>query len=1370
MKRVLSLILALVIIISTLPAFAYTSEDDFEIINGYIFYYKGSSSHVDVPSTITKYYKGGRGQEKVIGINSFGYDWDEYNYNVTSVTLPEGVTHIGINSFKYTPNLHSISIPSTVRYIGLNAFEGTALLNNKTYTDGGFYIDNCLIKVNPKLKGTFTIKNGTRVIATDAFEGCYDITDVVIPDSVEYINHDAFSNTAFYYNVQDSDGALYRNGWLLYTKNTQLPENYNVKEGTKGIAGGAITNNDRLKSITFPDSLKVICDNGVSNNSNLSEINFNEGLEIIGDENFNGTAITSVSFPESVVAIDDWAFVNCKYLQTVDLPKNLTELRTNVFSSCNNIKTIFMYDKIWQVSWDCFTKDIYDDTPLEEMYTDIDIFYNGTSSQWNSILNYTNAEYHSMFNNANVILTYEVPDFTPIYIPQKLDQVTINGKGTAYARFIMTLKDGSGPARYRDVYYTIEGRDVPKKKVRTDINGCAVIPVDNITESGVYTIYISGPDVQGAIGSIKVTVEDLHFESEYEAQVMGGVRAGASLGVGGEVNELKAEASLGEVGASIGMTNGLSFKQEYGNNKQKVTLTAQKSYDGAFDGKVGLFAGLLGGETIGLEVNGLEIGGKVSVGGTMGATMAIDDFDYHDQTDLEQIGKFLVLWSSQCSPFNKLSEFIANKVDIPIESYESETSIGLSGETGIFVVDVKGNDGTDIGEFDIGNFGGSASMSSKTIKNTDGSIDFVNTLMKDAGASIFDFKKKNVRGSNFALGSSVYNANFVGNKVSLKADNDVYGNLEKLTYTTSDTNDSSIFWSKKKRTDKMSYVFEGADAENFANYSNTVYDFTKGDFPFYTMYEWNDVQDVLENYEVMGSFNTAREYKQGFDVDISGKVKCLGDLGISFGLSGIEGYEYEVENGLYENGTCYLQATNNIEDLVEDKFMGVEDLAYAALEAVADKVAEWFTYATVVLEDIKDEVFRVGKATIKKVGDKVTNLKVSVVNAIENFGSQHVLAVADETALFSTSSVATTIGEPYVIVVEDENGNRVTDFSESPILLTLEYTPMLLVEANVTDTSDISIIRWDDKKGVYVNVGGEHDADNMAVSLEITKPGQYILAVDNCPPAVTNFGAVDQSNSPEINATVSDFSGIEVFEFLVDGIPVVNNSNLKNYYDETTGAFKYVATGLDDGWHEGVICTTDTFGNITTEYMEFYVNTVTPEIGNMRTEKYDYSPAYMYVEIDDKDIETLVNANFKYVDIDGNTVTKSVELYDNWNGEYYCELLSVPPMTKVGVAINAVNEYGNSVSKEFEYTSGSLTILTEDNGYTVKVSIKYPDYESVKGCDLVIAYYDNYGKLTKTTVMDTDDYSYVNVKNHDGKIKVMVLNGIKPVCPPVILK
>lgn len=178
----------------------YTIDGELVIIDKYL----GIDENVTVPEKIEDC--------DVVTISGSTFNG---NTRITSVTVPETVTYIGRGAFRDCSNLSVISIPDNIS-VADKVFEGTAFYNDeKNWENGVLYLNKLLIKAKTDIKNV-TIKEETRVICPHAFDGCVNLTSVIIPASVTEIEGNAFEGCSNLKEVKFTRSMKNSNGYEYF--------------------------------------------------------------------------------------------------------------------------------------------------------------------------------------------------------------------------------------------------------------------------------------------------------------------------------------------------------------------------------------------------------------------------------------------------------------------------------------------------------------------------------------------------------------------------------------------------------------------------------------------------------------------------------------------------------------------------------------------------------------------------------------------------------------------------------------------------------------------------------------------------------------------------------------------------------------------------------------------------------------------------------------------------------------------------------------------------------------------------------------------------------------------------------------------------
>ena len=341
--------------------------------------------------------------------------------NINGENIP--IKEIGANAFKDNKTLKSVIIPDTIITIGESAFSGCSSIDSITIPDNVTLIGDHVFNGCTNLEAV-TINDNSKLttIGSYAFSGCSSLTSIYIPDSVATIKGYAFNNCSnliiyceaaskpsgwdsnwnpsnkkvvwssymgingtlddFKYTAHcDENGNSYIqiNQYIGNDTNIVIPDMIVINEENipvKVIGNNLFQNNKSILSITIPDSVTTIGDYAFSGCSSLKTVTIgkNSQLAIIGSYAFyNCTSLTSITIPNSVTTISGYAFSDCSSLTSIIIPDSVISIGSYAFRYCSNL-TIYCeaaskpsgWNSYWNSSnvptiWECNGGGIYED-------------------------------------------------------------------------------------------------------------------------------------------------------------------------------------------------------------------------------------------------------------------------------------------------------------------------------------------------------------------------------------------------------------------------------------------------------------------------------------------------------------------------------------------------------------------------------------------------------------------------------------------------------------------------------------------------------------------------------------------------------------------------------------------------------------------------------------------------------------------------------------------------------------------------------------------------------------------------------------------------------------------------------------------------
>ena len=304
--------------------------------------------------------------------------WEDANLNasIQRIQLPEGLTEICDSAFTNCTELRSIEIPSTVTRIGSYAYHGCSgatgrlVLPSGLTELGAYAFCNCsgltgkltlpseltsvgddAFKACGGFTGTLVIPDTVTSIGGYAFSGCGAISELEIPTSVEYLGEGAFNGCS---GLTDVTLPVELSIFGVFEGCSNVERiRYTVQE--TGIMPDRSYYSDnltlewvcqeRLQSVVFDNGVKCIARyafhafwNEEDESCVLRSVTLPDTVESIGDYAFkdNEDAIIN-GLPASLKAVGAYAFENCKGLTANDLPASLEAVGAYAFENCKGL-------------------------------------------------------------------------------------------------------------------------------------------------------------------------------------------------------------------------------------------------------------------------------------------------------------------------------------------------------------------------------------------------------------------------------------------------------------------------------------------------------------------------------------------------------------------------------------------------------------------------------------------------------------------------------------------------------------------------------------------------------------------------------------------------------------------------------------------------------------------------------------------------------------------------------------------------------------------------------------------------------------------------------------------------------------------------
>ena len=265
-------------------------------------------------------------------VDGIWYDLNESNKTAT-------VTYRGNYYDSYSNEYSgSVVIPSSVTY------------NDTTYSVtsiGEYAFDECYSLTS------ITIPNSVTSIGYGAFQYCSSLASITIPNSVTSIGNNAFGGCSSFTSVTIPNSVIsigdYAFGGCSSLTSITIPNS------VTSIGLGAFARCSSLAFVTIPNSVTSIGDYAFAYCS-LTSVTIPNSVTSIGEYAFDECySLTSITIPNSVTSIGEYAFDCCYFLTSITIPNSVTSIGEGTFCNCSSLTSVTIGNSVTSIGYQAFS-------------------------------------------------------------------------------------------------------------------------------------------------------------------------------------------------------------------------------------------------------------------------------------------------------------------------------------------------------------------------------------------------------------------------------------------------------------------------------------------------------------------------------------------------------------------------------------------------------------------------------------------------------------------------------------------------------------------------------------------------------------------------------------------------------------------------------------------------------------------------------------------------------------------------------------------------------------------------------------------------------------------------------------------------------
>ena len=303
-KRIVSLLLAAVLIIGLLPFHAFAGDGgNWENVtwglSAGVLTISGTGPMPDAKLSWSK--------DGYLTDSTAPWFWLEFH----TVIIDEGITTVGANSFFGTDGLETVQLPKTLTTIGESAFEGCIDLRSVNLPEKLYEISYYAFRGCESLAGLpLALPEGLGIIRDGAFYCCMGIKSVQFPASLRHLGFSAFAETGL--------------------MQIHIPATLTT------VQDGAFCSCPDLEAIT-------VAQDNPNYSSDDQGVLYNKDQTIL--KQVPGCFYGELTIPDTVTyLVDESVLWGCAQITKIHIPATMKEISTNLFYTCYSLEAIEVDD------------------------------------------------------------------------------------------------------------------------------------------------------------------------------------------------------------------------------------------------------------------------------------------------------------------------------------------------------------------------------------------------------------------------------------------------------------------------------------------------------------------------------------------------------------------------------------------------------------------------------------------------------------------------------------------------------------------------------------------------------------------------------------------------------------------------------------------------------------------------------------------------------------------------------------------------------------------------------------------------------------------------------------------------------------------